>query len=225
VNVNSLSAMNDSLASLQLTTPMELFLTITALSFLPLLFVALTTFTRNIVVLSFLRQGLGLQQSPPNIVLISLAFFITLFSMSPVLEKSYSEGVKPYLDKKATIDVGAEKAWLPMREFLLRQTGEKELELVYDLAKQALPKVTEQVKASYLIPAFMLSELKLAFQMGFVILLPFLMVDLVVSAMLMSLGMIMVPPATISLPMKILLFIAVDGWGLIAKVLVSSVSV
>ena len=215
---------SQGLEALRLSTPIEIFLLLSALSVLPILMIALTTFTRNIIVLSFLRQALGLQQTPPNIVLITFASFITLFSMSPVFDRSYSEGVKPYLDKQADFDESLSAAWKPLRSFMLQQTREEDIGLIYDLAKTAVPKTVEEVKPSYLVPAFLLSELRLAFQIGFIIFLPFLLIDLVVASVLMSLGMIMVPPITISLPLKIMLFVVVDGWTLIATTLVRSVS-
>lgn len=214
---------SSALESLRLTTPIEVFLTLTALSFLPILLISLTTFTRNIIVLSFLRQSLGLQQSPPNIVLISLAVFITFFTMSPVFEKSYQNGLSPYLKKEITIDAAIERSWIPFRSFLLRQTREADLALVHELGKEPIPEREEDVKPSYLIPAFLLSELKTAFQIGFVIFLPFLLIDIVIASILMSLGMIMVPPVTIALPVKIMLFVVVDGWALITKTLIISV--
>lgn len=214
---------SSALESLRLTTPVEVFLTLTALSFLPILLISVTTFTRNIIVLSFLRQSLGLQQSPPNIVLISLAVFITFFTMSPVFEKSFRDGVNPYLKKEIAIEAAIDRSWTPFRSFLLRQTRETDLALVYELGKEPIPQHEENVKPNYLIPAFLLSELKTAFQIGFVIFLPFLLIDIVIASILMSLGMIMVPPVTIALPIKIMLFVVVDGWALITKTLIISV--
>lgn len=202
---------------------MNVMVVLTALSFLVLFLVAATTFTRNIIVLSLTRQALGLQQMPPNIVLVALAFFLMLFVMSPVLERSYESGVKPYMENRITLQVVAPKAWEPFREFLIRQTRESDLALVYELAKEPLPKRAEDVAPTRLVPAFMLSELKIAFQIGFVIFLPFVIIDLVVASILMSLGMIMVPPITVSLPLKIMLFLLIDGWGLVAQALVRSV--
>jgi flagellar biosynthetic protein FliP len=206
-----------------LTSPMNVMVLLTALSFLVLFLVAATTFTRNIIVLSLTRQALGLQQTPPNIVLVALAFFLMLFVMSPVMERSYESGVKPYVENRITLQVAAPKAWEPFREFLIRQTREWDLALVYELAKEPLPKRAEDVAPTRLVPAFMLSELKIAFQIGFVIFLPFVIIDLVVASILMSLGMIMVPPITVSLPLKIMLFLLIDGWGLVAQALVRSV--
>lgn len=216
-------AVTPVLDSLKLTTPVEVFLVLSALSFLPIMLVALTTFTRNIVVLSFLRQALGLQQSPPNIVLITLAVFLTLFVMMPVFSQAYDAGIAPYLTNSLDFETSVARSWEPFRDFLLRQTRESDLALIHELAKAPIPETAEAVQPTHLIPAFLLSELKTAFQIGFVIFLPFLLIDLVVASLLMSLGMIMVPPVTISLPIKIMLFVVVDGWSLVARTLVASV--
>lgn len=204
-------------------SPVNMFIILSALSFIPLFLIAVTTFTRNIVVLSLVRQALGLQQTPPNLVLIALAVFLTIFVMSPTLQKSYDVGVQPYLANQLKLGEAVPRAWVPLREFMVRQTREADLVLVHELAKEPLPKTVESLSPTRLIPAFMLSELKIAFQIGFVIFLPFLLIDLVVASILMSLGMIMVPPVTISLPLKIMLFLLIDGWGLIAQTLVRSV--
>ncbi|MEO4049399.1 flagellar type III secretion system pore protein FliP [Pseudomonas sp. CAU 1711] len=204
-------------------SPISIFAMLTALSFLPVMMIALTTFTRNIVVLSFVRHALGLQSTPPNIVLIVLAVFLTLFVMAPTLERSYDAGAKPYLAGQLGPEAAAQSAWQPVREFMIRQTHEDDLRLIYGLAKEPLPASVEQVSPVKLIPAFMLSELKIAFQIGFMIFLPFLIIDLIVAAILMSLGMIMVPPITISLPLKVMLFLLIDGWGLISQTLIRSV--
>lgn len=204
-------------------SPAHIFVLMTLLSFVPFLVIALTTFTRNIVVFSLLRQALGLQQTPPNIVLIVLSLFLALFVMTPTLQLSYDQGIKPFLANKVTIDHAAEQAWAPVRDFMVRQTHESDLRLIHELSKSPLPPSQQALSPVKLIPAFMLSELKTAFQIGFVVFLPFLMIDLIVASILMSLGMIMVPPVTISLPLKIMLFLLIDGWGLIAQTLVRSV--
>jgi flagellar biosynthetic protein FliP len=206
-----------------MTSPVNVIVLLTALSFTVLFVVAATTFTRNIIVLSLVRQALGLQQTPPNIVLIALAFFLMLFVMSPVLEKAYRDGVQPYMANKISLEKAAPRSWQPFRDFMVTQTRESDLALVYELAKEPLPKKVEDLTPTRLVPAFMLSELKIAFQIGFVIFLPFVIIDLVVASILMSLGMIMVPPITVSLPLKIMLFLLIDGWGLIAQALVRSV--
>lgn len=212
-----------SFKATQIDSPASMFVLMTVLSFVPFLVIALTTFTRNIVVFSLVRQALGLQQTPPNIVLIVLSLFLALFVMAPTLQTSYDKGIKPFLANKTSIDRAAEQAWAPVRDFMVRQTHESDLRLIYELSKAPLPLSKEELSPVKLIPAFMLSELKIAFQIGFVIFLPFLMIDLIVASILMSLGMIMVPPITISLPLKIMLFLLIDGWGLIAQTLVRSV--
>jgi len=208
----------------QMGSPVSLFVVLTFLSIIPFLVIATTTFTRNIVVLSLVRQALGLQQTPPNIVLIVLAMFLTLFVMAPVLEKSYEQGVKPFMANKITVQEAGTQSWLPLRDFMVVQTHESDLRLIHELAKAPLPNTVEELSPVRLIPAFMLSELTTAFKIGFVIFLPFLIIDLIVASILMSLGMIMVPPVTISLPIKIMLFLLIDGWGLIAQALVRSAS-
>ncbi len=220
---NILGDLEKSSASF-VTSPVNALVLLTALSLIPLFLVAATTFTRNIIVLSMVRHALGLQQTPPNIVLISLAFFLTLFVMGPVLEQSYIDGIQPYLANQMKIEQALPHAWGPFRDFMIKHTREADLILVYELAKEPLPAAASELTPSRLVPAFMLSELKIAFQIGFVIFLPFVIIDLVVASILMSLGMIMVPPITISLPLKIMLFLLIDGWGLIAQALIKSAS-
>ncbi|MFP3995476.1 flagellar type III secretion system pore protein FliP [Pseudomonas capeferrum] len=196
---------------------------LTLLSLLPFGMIALTTFTRNIVALSPVRHARGLQQTPPNIVLIVLALFLTLFIMAPTLESTYQAGVKPFLEQQTSLEQAAVKGRVPVRDFMVRQTHESDLRLIHELAKAPLPASVDELTPVHLVPAFMLSELKIAFQIGFMIFLPFLIIDLIVSSILMSLGMIMVPPITLSLPLKIMLFLLIDGWGLITQTLVRSV--
>lgn len=198
------------------------FLLITALSFVPLLLIGLTSFTRIIVVLSLVRNALGLQQTPPNSVLVTLALFLTFFSMSPVFGLAKQASLDPYLKHEISLDVAVERGAQPFKIFMVRQTREADLVTVVKLAGHEMPQSMDQVTMLELVPAFMLSELRTAFQIGFVIFLPFLLIDLVVAAILMALGMIMVPPATISLPLKILLFLLINGWALLAQALLSS---
>lgn len=205
-------------------SPVSIFALMTLLSLIPFGMIALTTFTRNIVVLSLVRHALGLQQTPPNIVLIVLSMFLTLFIMAPTLQQAYDKGARPFLAQEVSIEQAAQSSWLPFRDFMVRQTRESDLTLIHELAREPLPRTVEELSPVRLIPAFMLSELKLAFQIGFMIFLPFLIIDLIVASILMSLGMIMVPPITISLPLKIMLFLLIDGWGLIAQTLIRSVS-
>lgn len=198
------------------------FVLLSLLSIIPVLLIGLTSFTRIIIVLSMLRHALGMPQTPPNSVLITLAIFLSLFSMGPVIERVDSTAVTPYLEQKITVSKALEFGAIPVRDFMIRQTRESDLIAVLDMAHAPRPKTVEDIKFTQLAPAFLLSELKTAFQIGFVIFLPFLLVDLVVAAILMALGMIMVPPSTISLPIKILLFVLIDGWVLISRALVSS---
>lgn len=200
---------------------LRIFLVLTALSFLPALLVAMTSFTRNIVVLSLLRQALGLQQTPPNSVLLTLALFLTLFTMLPTVNAVRTVAYDPYIKGEISADNALDAGFAPVKEFMLRQTREQDLGVILEISSTPVPTRVEDVAAVHLIPAFMLSELKTAFQIGFVIFLPFLLIDLVVAAILMSLGMIMVPPIAISLPIKIMLFVLIDGWGLIIRSLLS----
>lgn len=195
---------------------------LTLLSLLPAILLTCTSFTKILVVLGLTRNALGLQQTPPNQVLTGLALFLSLFIMAPVLTSINHSGVQPYLhgDKTATQawDAGVE----PLRGFMLDHTKDSELKLLTNVAKRDLPKTRDDVALSTLVPAFVLSELKQAFIIGFVIFIPFLVIDIVVSGALMALGMMMMPPVMVSLPFKLLLFVMVDGWGLIIKSLVAS---
>lgn len=198
------------------------FLLLSLLSVVPLLLISLTAFTRIIVVLSLIRSALGLQQTPPNSVLVTLALFLTLFTMAPVFQDAKASGADPYLRKEISAEIAVARGFQPLKMFMIRQTREADLLAVAKMAGSASPKSVDDVTAIELIPAFMLSELRTAFQIGFVIFLPFLLIDLVVAAILMALGMIMVPPATISLPLKILLFLLINGWTLVAQALLAS---
>jgi flagellar biosynthetic protein FliP len=197
------------------------FLLLTLLSFIPLLVIALTSFTRIIVVLSLVRSALGLQQTPPNSVLLTLAIFLTLFAMNPVFQAAKQAGVDPYLRHEIPAQTAVERGFVPFKMFMVRQTREGDLLAVLRMAKMPTPKSVDDIGVLQLVPAFMLSELHTAFQIGFVIFLPFLLIDLVVAAILMALGMIMLPPTSISLPLKILLFLLVNGWTLLAQALLS----
>ena len=212
---------NSLLKSGQFSSEMNILLLMTLLSLIPVMLICMTTFTRNLIVFSFLRHALGLQQSPPNIVIIVLSLVITIFTMFPIFNKAYEQGFKPYQSQKMEFSTAIQEGWKPLKEFMVRQTHEKDIAFIYKMAKQNLPEKADDVEVQYLIPAFMLSELTLAFKIGFIIFMPFLLVDLVIAAMLTSLGMIMVPPVTISLPIKIMLFVVIDGWELITQVLVS----
>ena len=198
------------------------FVLLSLLSILPVLLIGITSFTRIIIVLSLLRHALGLPQTPPNSVLVTLAIFLTMFSMAPVIDQVNSQALQPYLQQKITASAAIDLGAVPIREFMVRQTRESDLSAVLEMSHSPRPKTINDIKFSQLAPAFLLSELKTAFQIGFIIFLPFLLVDLVVAAILMALGMIMVPPSTISLPIKILLFLLIDGWVLISHALLNS---
>jgi flagellar biosynthetic protein FliP len=195
---------------------------LTVLALLPALLICVTAFLRIIIVLSMLRHAIGMPETPPNMVLIGLALFLTLFTMSPVLEKVNEQALQPFLDGKLSLDGGYKTGIGPLREFMVRQTREQDLALMVELSKAKQPQTMADVSNVQLIPAYMLSELRAAFQIGFVIFLPFLLIDLIVSSVLMALGMMMMPPTTIALPLKILMFILVDGWSVVLKALVGS---
>jgi flagellar biosynthesis protein FliP len=195
---------------------------LTVLAVLPALLVSVTSFLRTIIVLSMLRHAIGMPETPPNTVLIGLALFLTLFTMAPVLHQVNQDAFQPFMNGS----LGMEQAWhkgaSPVREFMVRQTREQDLALMIELSRAEPPKDMAEVSNVQLVPAFMLSELRAAFQIGFVVFLPFLLIDLIVSSILMALGMMMMPPTTVALPLKILLFILVDGWALLLKALVGS---
>ncbi|MBI5512168.1 MAG: flagellar type III secretion system pore protein FliP [Deltaproteobacteria bacterium] len=195
---------------------------LTLLSLLPAIVLTMTSFTRIVVVLGFLRQGLGTQQSPPNQVLVGLALFMTVFTMAPVTSAIATDAWGPFNAGRITAEEALARGAVPLRSFLLRQTREADLALFYEAARQPLPRTEEEVPLHIAAPAFVVSELTTAFQMGVLVLLPFLVIDLVVSSLLMSMGMMMVPPSTISLPVKLLLFVSADGWHLLVGSLLRS---
>jgi len=209
--------------SANMAGPLKILLGLTLLSLLPALLVAMTSFSRIVIVLSLLRHALGTQETPPNTVLLSLALFLTLFSMSPVLSDIDKAAWQPYQAGKINEQQAIDKAAEPLRDFMLRQTREQDLALIVEISKGEVPKTIDDVRFVQLVPAFMLSELRSAFQIGFVIFLPFLLIDLIVSCVLMALGMMMVPPVMVSLPLKILMFVVIDGWGLVVKALIGSI--
>lgn len=201
---------------------LQAFALLTILSLAPGILIMLSSFTRIIVVLSMLRSALGLQQTPPNTVIISLALFLTLFTMMPVVKNIHENAWEPYQKKQINGEMALQKATQPLQAFMLKQTREKDLQLIWQLAKEPIPSQATEIKFYQLIPAFLLSELQTAFQIGFMIFLPFLLVDLIVSGILMTMGMMMLPPMTISLPIKILLFVLIDGFDLVVQALVTS---
>ena len=199
-------------------------LLLTSLTFLPAVLLMMTGFTRIIIVLSLLRQALGTPTSPPNQVLIGLALFLTLFVMSPVLDKIYAEAYQPFAENKINMMQAVDKGSVPLRGFMLKQTREGDLGLFLKLADHKLDDV-QTVPMKILLPAFVTSELKTAFQIGFIVLIPFLIIDMVVASVLMSMGMMMVSPAMVSLPFKLMIFVLVDGWTLLIGSLAQSFSV
>lgn len=203
-------------------TTLNIILLLTVLSLAPAFLVMLTSFTRIVVVLGFVRNALATQQIPPNQVLIGLALFLTFFTMMPTFQQVYSQAIQPYIANQITQEEAIARGEAPLRQFMFKQTREKDLALFVNMAKMPRPRNQDDIPMSVLIPAFAISELKTAFQMGFLIYIPFLIIDLVVASTLMSMGMFMVPPIMISLPFKILLFVMVDGWYLIVKSLMQS---
>ena len=195
---------------------------LTLLAVLPSLLICTTAFLRIIVVLSMLRQAIGMPETPPNPVLIGLALFLTLFTMQPTFQTMSHDAIEPFMQGRIDATAAYQGASKPLREFMIRQTREHDLALMVELSKAPQPRMIEDVGLVQLVPAFILSELRAAFQIGFVIFLPFLLIDLIVSSILMALGMMMMPPVTVSLPLKILMFVLVDGWSLILKALVGS---
>jgi flagellar biosynthetic protein FliP len=206
----------------QMSTAIQVLLALTALSLAPAILVSMTAFVRIVIVLSMLRHAFGMQETPPNTVLVSLALFLTLFTMMPVLNKVNDEAVQPYLANRIGLEQAYQLGAKPLREFMVRQTREQDLALMGEISHDAQPKSIDDIKLVQLIPAFMLNELRTAFQIGFVIFLPFLLIDLIVSSVLMSLGMMMVPPVMIALPLKVLMFVLIDGWNLVVRSLVMS---
>ena len=204
------------------STAIQILLLLTVISLAPAILVTLTSFTRIIVVFSLLRRSMGTMQMPPNQVLIGLALFLTLFSMAPVFNQINNQALKPFLAKEINQKEAYEKGIQPLRDFMLSQTREKDLALFVHFAKIERPKGPSDLPTYVIIPAFIISELKTAFQMGFLIYLPFLIIDMVVASVLLSMGMLMLPPIMISLPFKILLFVMVDGWNLVIRSLIMS---
>lgn len=206
----------------QVALSLQILLLITIISLAPTLLITLTSFVRIFIVLSFVSRGLATQNIPPNQIVIALALFISLFVMFPVFSKSYTNGVKPYLDGKISLEAGFTKAVEPIREFMFKQTAERYIYRFTKMAKIDRPKTPADVPTYVLIPAFILNELTLSFYMGMLILIPFTIIDVVVASVLMSVGMMMLPPIMISFPLKILLFFLVDGWDLLVEKLILS---
>jgi flagellar biosynthetic protein FliP len=214
--------LTDDMSGERISNVIKVFLLLTVLSLAPSILIVMTSFTRIILVLSMLRQALGMQQTPPNTVLISLALFLTLFSMMPVLKEANEIAYQPLSKNEISLEEAFVKGIEPFKVFMLKHTREQDLSLMLDLSNQVLPSKVEDIELSSLIPAFMISELITAFKIGFMIFLPFLLVDIVVASLLMAMGMMMVPPMMMSLPIKILLFVLIDGWNLVVKSLMGS---
>jgi flagellar biosynthetic protein FliP len=223
----TIPTMNFNLAAPQ--TPKQLVSSLNVLVVLTLLFLApslvmvMTTFTRFVIVFGFLRQALGTQQVPPTQLLVMLAMILTFFVMEPVGTKAYEQGIKPYVEEKIGYEEAFEKTTLPFKNFMIRNTREKDLALFLRIRKLQNPKSVADVPLSVVIPAFIISELKTAFEIGFLLFLPFLVIDMVVASILMSMGMMMLPPVMISLPFKILVFVLIDGWNLLIGNLIASI--
>jgi flagellar biosynthetic protein FliP len=199
---------------------LQLLFILTILTLAPSILIMMTGFTRIVIVLSFIRNALGLQQTPPNQIIIGLALFLTFFIMAPIATEINSESIQPFLKAEISQEVAIDRAIEPVRQFMFKQTRDKDLSLFLSLKNMESISQLKDIPTHVLIPAFIISELKTAFQVGFIIYIPFLVIDMVVSSTLMAMGMMMLPPVIISLPFKILLFVLVDGWNLIVKSLV-----
>lgn len=206
----------------EVATTIQIFLLLTVLSLAPSLLVMTTSFTRIVVVLSFLRTAMGTQQAPSNQIILALSLFLTFFIMTPVWQQINQEAYQPFKAGALSQEQAFARAVAPVRKFMLTQTREKDLALFVSLSKQARPRNADEIPTLTIIPAFMISELRTAFQIGFLIYIPFIVIDMVVASVLMSMGMMMLPPVMISMPFKILLFVLVDGWGLVISSLVKS---
>lgn len=197
--------------------PIRIALIMTLMAILPALLISMTSFARIVVVLSMIRHAFGMPETPPNIVLVSLALFLTMFSMMPTLDAVNTRALQPFLAGRLSVQDAVDSGTGPARAFMLRQVHDQDIKAIYDMARKPLPNRAADVGLMELVPAFMLNELRVGFRIGFVVMLPFLLIDLVVSSVLLSLGMIMVPPSTLSLPLKVLMFVLIDGWSLVLQ--------
>jgi flagellar biosynthetic protein FliP len=220
MNPNNLSINVDGIGAM--SAPLQIVLLLTLISFLPAILVTMTSFTRITIVFHFLRQALGTQEMPSNQILIGLSLFLTMFVMAPVAQQISTNAVEPALAGKVTVTEALALGAPPLRTFMLRQTREADLELFMELSKLPKPATAEELSMTVVIPAYVISELKTGFQMGFFLFVPFLLIDLVVSTTLLSMGMLQLPPAMVSLPFKILLFVMIDGWNLLVGSIVRS---
>ncbi len=215
-------SLNESSDTGEVSVVLQIFLLMTVLSIAPALLIMLTSFTRIVIVLSVLRQAMGTHSMPPNQIILGLALILTFFIMNPIWQKVNQQALQPYLDKKITRQQAFETALKPIRTFMAKQTREKDLALLVKISKIDRPKNIDDVPTSVLIPSFIISELKTAFQIAFMLYVPFLVIDMVVASVLLSMGMMMLPPIMISLPFKLMLFVLADGWNLIVGSLVKS---
>jgi flagellar biosynthetic protein FliP len=206
----------------EVVSAVKIILMLTVLTLAPAILILMTSFTRLIVVFAFLRQAMGTQQMPPNQLLVGLSLFLTFFVMTPALTEINQKSIKPYLSGQISQEAAFNEAIIPLRRFMFSQTRDTDLALLVKLSKSDKPKTRADVSTTVLVPAFVISELKTAFQIGFIIYLPFLVIDMVVASVLMAMGMMMLPPVVVSLPFKIMLFVLVDGWNLIVGSMVKS---
>ncbi|GEK30936.1 MAG: flagellar type III secretion system pore protein FliP [Kurthia sp.] len=216
-----LQAFSESSGS-NVSTSVKLMILLTVMSLAPSILILMTSFTRIVIVLSFVRTSLATQQMPPNQVIIGLALFLTFFIMAPTFQEVNKEALQPLFKEEISLDEAYEKASMPFKEFMSKHTRQSDLDLFISYSGEKEPKSLEDLSLTTLVPAYTLSELKTAFQMGFMIFIPFLVIDMIVASVLMSMGMMMLPPVMISLPFKILLFVLVDGWYLVMKSLLDS---
>jgi len=214
--------MTSANGQVQMTMPVQIMILMTLLTFLPAIIISLSSFTRIIIVFHFLRQALGTQEAPSNQILIGLALFLSFFIMNPTLTAMYNTAYEPWSKGEIDQNQALERGAAPLKQFMLRSTREKDLQLFVELAGGPKPTGPDDLPMRAVMPAFMISEIKTAFQIGFVLFLPFLVIDMVVSSVLLSMGMMQLPPVMVSLPFKVLLFIMVDGWGLVVASLVKS---
>ncbi|ANF27781.1 MULTISPECIES: flagellar type III secretion system pore protein FliP [Pseudomonadaceae] len=222
LSIPAITLSTDAQGQQEYSVSLQILLIMTALSFIPAFVMLMTSFTRIIIVFSILRQALGLQQTPSNQILVGLTIFLTLFIMAPVFERINNEAVQPYLNQQLSAPEAISRAEVPLKNFMLAQTRESDLELFVRLSRRTDIQTPDAAPLTILVPAFVTSELKTAFQIGFMIFIPFLIIDMVVASVLMAMGMMMLSPLIISLPFKIMLFVLVDGWGLIIGTLASS---
>jgi flagellar biosynthesis protein FliP len=200
----------------------QLIALVTVLSLAPSILVMMTSFTRIVVVLSLLRTALGTATAPPNAVIVSLALFLTAFVMGPAIQRAYEGGLRPLVNNEISVEQAFERSAAPLRAFMQKNVRDKDLQLFMDLSHEQRPEKAEDMSLRVLVPAFMISELKRAFEIGFLLFLPFLIIDLVIASILMSMGMMMLPPVVVSLPFKLIFFVLVDGWSLVAGSLIQS---